>query len=113
VLSTSNGLEAIELIESQQRPIDLILTDVVMPRLSGRELSEHISRLQPAAKVLFMSGYTNDAVVNHGILDGAAWFIQKPFTIASLIRRVREVLDSHEPRAQSPVNLELSGAAVN
>jgi PAS domain S-box-containing protein len=113
VLSTSNGLEAIELIESQQRPINLILTDVVMPGLSGRELSQHISTLQPAAKVLFMSGYTNDAVVNHGILDGAAWFIQKPFTIASLIRRVREVLDSHEPRAQSPVNLELSGAAVN
>jgi two-component system, cell cycle sensor histidine kinase and response regulator CckA len=113
VLSASNGLEALQLIESLQRPLDLVLTDVVMPKLSGRELSERISTLQPSARVLFMSGYTNDSVVNHGILDGATWFIQKPFTLESLVKRVREVLDSAEPPANSRINLELSGAAVN
>ena len=113
VLSASNGLEALQLIESLQRPVDLVLTDVVMPKLSGRELSERISTVQPSAKVLFMSGYTNDSVVNHGVLDGAKWFIQKPFTLESLVRRVREVLDSDEPRADSTINMELSGAAVN
>jgi two-component system, cell cycle sensor histidine kinase and response regulator CckA len=113
VLSASNGLEALQLIESLQRPINLILTDVVMPKLSGRELSERISALLPSAKVLFMSGYTNDSVVNHGILDGAAWFIQKPFTLESLVRRVREVLDCDEPRTDSTVNMELSGAAAS
>jgi len=113
VLSASNGLEALDLIEHLKRPINLVLTDVVMPKLSGRELSERISTLQPSAKVLFMSGYTNDSIVNHGILDGATWFIQKPFTLESLVRRVREVLDSERPMANSPNNIELSGAAVN
>jgi signal transduction histidine kinase len=112
VLSSSNGVEALQLIEHLQRPVDLILTDVVMPKLSGRELAERISALQPSAKVLFMSGYTNDSVVNHGILDGATWFIQKPFTLESLVRRVREVLDSDEPPAHSTKSIELSGAAV-
>jgi PAS domain S-box-containing protein len=111
VMSASNGLEALQIVERLQRQIDLVLTDLVMPKLSGRELSERISALQPSAKVLFMSGYTNDSVVNHGILDGATWFIQKPFTLESLVRRVREVLDSNEPRANS--TMELSGAAVN
>jgi two-component system, cell cycle sensor histidine kinase and response regulator CckA len=60
-----------------------------------------------------MSGYTNDSVVNHGILDGATWFIQKPFTLDSLVRRVREVLDSHEPPANSTISMELSDAAVS
>lgn len=113
VLAASNGVEALQLIESLQRPIDLILTDVVMPKLSGRKLSERVSMLRPSTKVLFMSGYTNDSVVNHGILDGAAWFIQKPFALESLVKRVREVLDSDEPRADSTVNMELSGAVAN
>jgi two-component system, cell cycle sensor histidine kinase and response regulator CckA len=113
VLSSSSGLEALQLIERLGRPIDLVLTDVVMPKLSGRELSERISAIQPSAKVLFMSGYTNDSVVNHGILDGDTWFIQKPFTLESLVRRVREVLDSDEEPANLTKNTEISGAAVN
>jgi len=113
VLSASNGVEALQIIERLQRPVDLILSDVVMPKLSGRELSERISALQPSAKVLFMSGYTNDSIVNHGILDGATWFIQKPFTLESLVKRVREVLDSDEPRPNSITNMELSGAAAS
>ena len=113
VLGAANGVEALQLIESSPgRPIDLVLTDVVMPNLSGRELSERVTVLQPSAKVLFMSGYTNDSVMKHGILDGATWFIQKPFTLESLVRRVREVLDGEEPRAKVTTNLELSAAAV-
>ena len=98
VLSAADGLEALQLIERLQEPIDLILSDVVMPKLSGRELAERVSILRPSTKVLFMSGYTNDAIVNHGIIDGATWFIQKPFALNDLARLVRKVLDSHEPR---------------
>jgi two-component system, cell cycle sensor histidine kinase and response regulator CckA len=113
VLSCSSGVEALQLIERLSRSIDLVLTDVVMPKLSGRELSERISAIQPSVKVLFMSGYTNDSIVNHGILDGDTWFIQKPFTLESLVRRVREVLDSdHEP-ANLTKNAEFFGAAAN
>jgi PAS domain S-box-containing protein len=113
VLSSANGVEALELMERLKRPVDLVLTDVVMPKLSGRELSERIRAIQPTAKVLFMSGYTNDSVVNHGILDGASWFIQKPFTLDSLVRRVRQVLDSDGAPSSLPKNVELSGAAAN
>jgi PAS domain S-box-containing protein len=113
VLSSANGIEALELLERSQRPVDLVLTDVVMPKLSGRELSERIRAMQPSAKVLFMSGYTNDSVVNHGILDGASWFIQKPFTIESLVRRVRQVLDTDGTPSNMSKNIELSGAATN
>lgn len=113
VISSANGVEALELMESLTRPVDLVLTDVVMPKLSGRELSERIHAKQPSAKVMFMSGYTNDSVVNHGILDGASWFIQKPFTLESLVSRVRQVLDSDGTPSNLTQNIELSGAAAN
>jgi two-component system cell cycle sensor histidine kinase/response regulator CckA len=71
-----------------------------MPRMSGRELIERVSEIQPLIKVLFMSGYTNDAIVNHGVLDGNTWFIQKPFALDALARKVRQVLDSKEPAQQ-------------
>ena len=98
VLASADGLEALQLIERLQEPIDLILSDVVMPKVSGRELAERVSILRPSTKGLFMSGYTNDSAVNHGLLDGAHWFIQKPFALDALARLVREVLDSDEPR---------------
>jgi len=96
ILSSANGIEALQLVDSAQEPIDLLVSDVVMPKMSGRELVQRISEVQPLIKVLFMSGYTNDAIVNHGILEGGAWFIQKPFALEALARRVREVLDSEE-----------------
>jgi two-component system cell cycle sensor histidine kinase/response regulator CckA len=113
VLPASNATEALRLVEGAQQPIDLILTDVVMPGMSGRELSERASAIQPMIKVLFMSGYTNDAVVNHGVLDGATWFIQKPFALEALARRVREVLDSNERQTGSTKNVEVYEAATN
>jgi CheY-like chemotaxis protein len=100
VLSAANGPEAVRLIENEKQPIDLILTDVVMPQMSGRELAERILCVRPETKILFMSGYTNDAIIKHGILDAGTWFIQKPFTLDDLSMRVREVLD-YDTRADS------------
>ncbi len=72
----------------------MTLTDVVMPGMSGKELSEKVAPLQPEMKVLFMSGYTSDAIVHQGVLAPGVAFIQKPFAVASLARKTREVLDS-------------------
>jgi DNA-binding response OmpR family regulator len=73
--------------------VDLLLTDVVMPKLGGRELAERLSRSWPGLKVLYMSGYTDDAVVVHGVLAEEMDLIQKPFTVDLLARKMREVLD--------------------
>jgi DNA-binding NarL/FixJ family response regulator len=75
-------------------PIHLLLTDVMMPEMSGRELTEQFARLRPDAKVLYMSGYTDDAIVRHGILRSGIGYLQKPFSPDTLARKVRELLDS-------------------
>jgi CheY-like chemotaxis protein len=94
VLSAANGEEALLLAEDQTTEISLLLTDVVMPQMSGRELAERLLTMRPQLGVLYMSGYTDDAIVRHGLLEDTLNFIQKPFDSGSVARKVREVLDS-------------------
>jgi YesN/AraC family two-component response regulator len=94
VLEARNGTEALVMADQYAKPIHLLLTDVVMPGMSGRELAEAMHALHPSIKVLYVSGFTDDAVVRHGIVDANDAFLQKPFTPLSLARKVRSVLDA-------------------
>jgi signal transduction histidine kinase/DNA-binding response OmpR family regulator len=93
VLPASTGGDALILFERHGAEIDMLLTDVVMPQMSGRELAERLTKLHPKLKVLYMSGYTDNAIVHHGVLDPGTRFIGKPFSAVELARKVREVLD--------------------
>jgi PAS domain S-box-containing protein len=94
VLSTRNGAEALRVCREYADAIQLLFTDVVMPKMSGRQLSDLLIPSRPHMKVLYMSGYTDDTVVRHGVQDAGANFLAKPFTPVALAKKVREVLDS-------------------
>ncbi|MBC8087092.1 MAG: response regulator, partial [Phycisphaerae bacterium] len=93
VLAAADGPSALALARSCTETIDLLLTDVVMPGMNGRELAEALLLERPGTRVLFASGYTDDAVLLHGVRTDELSFIQKPFTPPALVQRVREVLD--------------------
>jgi len=93
VLEAVEGIDAFPVADEHKGPIHLLVTDVVMPKMSGRELAERLASLRPGIKVLYMSGYTDNTIAHHGILDKGMNFIQKPFTVDGLARKVREVLD--------------------
>ncbi len=95
LLEAARPNEALDLCEKNLGAIRLLLTDVVLPEMYGRELANQILRLSPGIEVLFMSGYTDNAIVRHGMLDPEVAFLQKPFTPDGLLRKVREVLDPH------------------
>ncbi len=92
VLDASRGAEALRLA-GEERPIDLIVTDVVMPEMGGRDLVERVTRLRPGIKVLYLSGYADDAIVRHGVHHPEVAFLPKPFSVAALTNKVRQVLD--------------------
>ena len=94
VLQAANGADAIQLCERERGRIDLVITDVIMPEMGGRKLAEWLAGHRPEAKVLFVSGYTDDAIVRHGVLKAEVEFLQKPFSIGALTRKVRSVLDA-------------------
>jgi CheY-like chemotaxis protein len=92
VLVSRQAEEALQLCEGTDEPIHLLLTDLILPRLSGRELAERIAALRPDIKMLFISGYTDDAVLRHGVLGSGTPFLQKPFSMEVLLQKIREVL---------------------
>jgi DNA-binding response OmpR family regulator len=100
VLRAGGAEEALRIIAAEPAKIHLLLTDLVMPRTSGRQLAEMIRPLRPDIAILYMSGYTDDVVIRRGVLEAGMAFIQKPFGADDLSRRVREALDEH---AHQPV----------
>jgi len=99
VLAASNGKEGLEIAKNRNgHPIDLVLTDVIMPQMGGKEMIDQMRPLLPKAKVLFVSGYTDDALAHHGVLEPGISFLEKPFSPTRLIFKVREVLDAHPAR---------------
>jgi DNA-binding response OmpR family regulator len=100
VVVAGNGRAGLRICEEFDGVIDLMITDVVMPEMNGRQLAEEIALTRPATRVLFMSGYTDDAIVRHGILAANMSFIQKPFLPAALLLKARDILDGPAlPRA--------------
>ena len=94
VLDATNGLEALQVVQKQgEEKIHLLMTDVVMPQMGGKELADQMKILKPGVKVLYISGYTDDAIVQHGVLAPGTHFLQKPFSLKTLSHKVREALD--------------------
>jgi len=112
VLEARHGAEAIEISERHRGPIHLMVTDVVMPHMSGGELAQRLQPVRPDMRVLYMSGYTDDAIVRHGVLGAGMAFLSKPFTPDALALKVREVLDSATPSVASPAAPATVGAAA-
>jgi CheY-like chemotaxis protein len=94
VLEARSGVAALEIAGRHKGPIHLLLTDVVMPRMSGRELAQALASGHPETRVLYMSGYTGEAIVRHGVVEPGVAFLQKPFTPGALARRIRKILES-------------------
>jgi PAS domain S-box-containing protein len=102
VLAAAGGPAALDISKEYNGPIHLLLTDVLMPGMSGRKLAESLIRQRPETKVLFMSGHTENAIVHHGVLQPGIAFIQKPFRLETLMHKVREVLDAVQDLPPGP-----------
>jgi CheY-like chemotaxis protein len=102
VLSARDGSEALEISDAHAGTIDLLVSDVIMPNMRGREIAERLSVARPGIGVLFISGYPRDDIVRDGVLDPGVHFLQKPFDTSELTARVEELLDSASPGADGP-----------
>jgi len=102
VLDAPDGKTAIELAESLETPIDLLLTDVILPGISGRDIADQLQLSHPSMKVIYMSGYTDEFIAEHGIIDPDIVLLEKPFPMSALLENVREVLDG--PAANMKIN---------
>jgi CheY-like chemotaxis protein len=94
VLGADCGQQALEICRATDMPIHILITDVVMPKMGGRELAARLREVAPELKVLFVSGYTDSAILHHGVLEAGTHFLQKPFTVEQLAGKVREVLET-------------------
>ena len=93
VLEAGDGVAALAMLNGEHTPIQLMITDVVLPGMGGRELAEQVARLRPEVSILYVSGYTDDVILQHRLVERDVTLLQKPFTARSLAARVREVLD--------------------
>ncbi len=97
MLSASNGQDALHAVrEHKGSPIRLVVTDLIMPLMGGKVMAEWLKTTYPDLKILFTSGYTDDAIAHHGVLDAGVEFLSKPYTPAALARKVREMLDKSD-----------------
>ena len=92
-VEASHGAEALEIMENLAEPVDLVVTDVVMPGMSGPEVAQAVTSMRPGTQVLYTSGYTDSAIGHHGVLEPGIAFLQKPFSADDLTRKVRVLLD--------------------
>ena len=99
MLVAASPEEGVAICKENHHDIRLLITDVVMPRMNGRQLAEQVAQISPNIRVLYISGYTSNAIVHYGVVDPGLWFLPKPFSLSSLVAKVREVLDSPTPQA--------------
>ncbi len=94
IIEAQNGKEALSILSNRTNNVKLILTDLVMPEMGGKELAEIISKVDPSLKILFTSGYSDNHVVQKGILEKNVNFVQKPYTFQSISQKIRTILDN-------------------
>ena len=103
-MTAAGTREGLALCRENHRDIQLLVTDVIMPGMNGRQLAEQVKLISPNTRVLYVSGYTSNAIVHYGVLDPGLWFLPKPFSLSALVAKVREVLDARSdvPQGESP-----------